>query len=240
MSNKIFNTVVAVAAFTSIFSVGFPEIVRATDSHSETGAVITVTIEEPSIETTQLTDDFFVVDFNEENLGTHEFSLTNSGTTYSYGNNLRIDGANQWGGADDSRFITNGVGQGSFTISVDEDQKYYGFWWSAGDAYNKITFKNDGVEVAVFQTSDLVDFINSSGVDDTSAYYGNPTYTGTNTGHLNEPFAFVNVFFNDLAYDEIVIETMTDSGAAFESDNHTFSAVKQEIRGNIVKNQFVD
>ena len=231
MSNKLLNTIFAATTFVSIFSLGLPETTLATSANASTNSGITVTIEEPYLETTQLIDNFFVVDFNEESLGGNGFNRTNDGTTYTYGADLRIDSANQWGGAEGSKFITNAAGQGSFQISVDRDQKYYGFWWSAGDSYNKITFKNDGAEVAAFKTADLVNFINSSGVDDTSAYYGNPNGGYGNSGHKNEPFAFVNVFFNDLTYDEIIIETMTDNGAAFESDNHTFSAIAQPLRG---------
>ncbi len=196
----------------------------------------TVTIEAPTIQSTQLTNDLFTVNFNDQTLGEVGFNLTNNDTTYTYGSDLRIDNHNQWGGANESKFITNAAGQGSYTVAINQDQKYFGFWWSAGDSYNKITFKNDGEEVAVFRTSDLVDFINSSGISNTLEYYGNPnsSYVNFNGGHKNEPYAFVNVFFDSEAYDEIVVETMTDNGAAFESDNHAYSATKQDIRGTVV------
>ncbi|WP_019508449.1 hypothetical protein [Pleurocapsa sp. PCC 7319] len=198
---------------------------------------ITVSIEAPTIQTSQLpsTSDYYVVDFNDQSTGTAGFTKTNGGTTYSYGSDLDIQNANEWGGAEGSKFITQELKQTirSYNIKVDQDQKYFGFWWSAGDPYNQITFKNNGNEVAVFKTKDLVDFIQSSGVEDTQAYYGNPAYSGGG-GHENEPFSFVNVFFNDLEYDEIVVATLTEGGAAFESDNHTFSAIKQDIRGNVI------
>jgi VCBS repeat-containing protein len=89
--------------------------------------------------------------------------------------------------------------------------------------------------VAVFQTRDLVKFIESQSPAQKALYYGNPNGGYGNTGHLAEPFAYVNVFFNNQAYDEIVIQTLTTSGAKFESDNHTFSAVDQDLRGTPVR-----
>lgn len=198
---------------------------------------ITVSIEAPEVQTSQLpnTNEYFVVDFNDQATGTAGFNKTNGGTTYTYSSDLEVKTANQWGGAEGSKFITQEVKQTirSYNIKVDQDQRYFGFWWSAGDPYNQITFKKDGNEVAVFKTKDLVDFIQSSSVTNTQDYYGNPAYSGGG-GHKNEPFSFVNVFFNDQEYDEIVVATLTEGGAAFESDNHTFSAIKQNIVGQVI------
>ena len=237
MNNKILNTVIATALLTS-----FGNIISSEKALSQqvAGQGITVTIEAPEVQTPQLSnpDEYFVVDFNDQN-GTGDFSVTNDNTTYSYGNDLEIKSANQWGGAEGSKFITQEVLQSirSYSLTVSEDQKYFGFWWSAGDPYNQITFKNDGEEVASFKTADMVNFINSSGTVESSAYHGNPAYSGDNTGHLNEPFSFVNVFFGEgMAYDEIVVATLTEGGSAFESDNHTFSAIPQPIRGEVIPN----
>ncbi len=237
MNNKLLNSIVAATLFASSITAITPEKASANESE---GRGITVTIEAPGIQSTQLpnANEYYIVDFNDQN-GTDAFSKTNDNTTYSYSNDLEVKTSNQWGGANGSKFITQKKLQSirSYSLNVSEDQKYFGFWWSAGDPYNVITFKNDGVEVASFKTADLVDFINNSGTVDTAAYQGNPAYSGNNSGHLNEPFAFVNVFFNDeSAYDEIVVATMTEGGAAFESDNHTFSAIQQTIRGEVIPN----
>ena len=231
MNNKILNTIVAATLFTGLGTTIFSG--RAVSQ--ETSGRITVTIEAPEVQTPQLSNpnEYFVVDFNDQD-GTDGFEVTNNNTIYSYGNDLEVKAANQWGGANGSKFITQEVLQSirSYSLTVSEDQKYFGFWWSAGDAYNQITFKNDGREVASFKTADIVNFINSYGTVQSSAYRGNPAYSGDNTGHLNEPFSFVNVFFSEeLAYDEVVIATLTEGGSAFESDNHTFSAISQPIRG---------
>ena len=144
-----------------------------------------------------------------------------------------------YGGAYRSKFITNyeNANQSNcYRVRVSEPQKFFGFWWSAGDSYNKLTFKNNGTEVATFLTSDLKSFIDGSNVNNTSEYYGNPNNTSENPG---EPYAFVNIFFDvGIAYDEVVFETTHPQGhARFESDNHTFSATEQLFQGIRISNE---
>lgn len=240
MNIKLFKILVAITSLTSIFTPAFSQTALSSTNTDYEGIV--VTIEEPVVQSTLLpdADEYFVIDFEDRDLNTSEFSKTHDGTTYTYDADLRISDHNQWGGANESKFITQKQLESirSYRIKVDKNQSYFGFWWSAGDAYNKITFKKNGKEVASFKTSDLVDFIEASAATNTADYYGNPnpSYLDFDGGHKNEPYAFVNVFFQNEPYDEIVVATLTEGGAAFESDNHTFAAKKQEIRGTIVLN----
>ena len=241
MNHKIIKTV-----FATTFLSGLISSINSNQAlaNQPSGRGITVTIEAPGVQSTQLpnTDQYYVIDFEDQS-GTNTFTKTNSNTTYSYSHDLQVKDANEWGGANVSKYITQSesdleVFNQTFTISVNESQKYFGFWWSAGDAYNVITFKNKGMEVASFRTENLVDFIDNSGVVSTEDYLGNPNpaYESLENGHKTEPFSFVNVFFNDdSVYDEIVITSEQDD-AAFESDNHTFSAVPQVIRGEVIPN----
>jgi hypothetical protein len=209
-------------------------------SCSSTNA-LTVTIEAAKIQTAQSKIAAYTVDFNTQS-GTAGFTKTNgtpNSPKYDYGGDLIIKTADQWGGADATKYITQSKNVSSFNVKVNQDQKYFGFWWSAGDSANKIIFKNDGEEVAVFQTKDLVGFINSQPTAEKTLYYGNPNCPTvgvapcvSNTGHTKEPFAYVNVYFNNKVYDEIVIQTL--SGSKFESDNHTFSAQIQAVSGEDV------
>jgi VCBS repeat-containing protein len=204
---------------------------------------LTVTIEAAKIQTAQSKTAAYTVDFNTQS-GTAGFTKTNgtaNSPNYVYGGDLIIKTQDQWGGANATKYITQSKSTSSFNVKVNQDQKYFGFWWSAGDSANKIIFKNDGEEVAVFQTKDLVGFIDKLPADKKPLYYGNPnclatsptpTPCGSNTGHKAEPFAYVNVYFNSQAYDEIVIQTL--SGSKFESDNHTFSAQIQAVLGENV------
>ena len=197
----------------------------------------TVTIEDPTVQSYPITNDVFIVDFNNQTLGNNGFSLSNGDITYTYSDELAITESSEWGGANSSQFITNSTLEGSYSISINQKQKYFGFWWSAGDPYNKITFKNNGNVVAVLQTEDIVNHINKiNDVARQSAYKGNPN--GVNDQwSLEEIYTFVNVFFNHNgeAYDEIVLEIMpNDTMAGFESDNHTFSVGEQALSGTLV------
>ncbi len=196
---------------------------------------LTVTIEAPTIQTAQSKTNTYVVDFNAQS-GTAGFTKTSGNINYVYGGDLTILNADQWGGANKTKYITQSKNVSSFDVKVNQDQRYFGFWWSAGDSANKIIFKNNGEEVAVFQTKDLVGFINSRPTAERALYYGNPNCPtvgvapcGSNTGHKAEPFAYVNVHFNNEVYDEVVIQTLSSS--KFESDNHTFSAQSQTVTG---------
>ncbi len=199
---------------------------------------LTVTIEAATIQTPQSKTAAYTVDFNDLS-GTAGFTKNNgtpNSPNYVYGGNLIIKNQDQWGGANKTKYITQSQNVSSFNVKVNQDQKYFGFWWSAGDSANKLIFKNDGEEVAVFQTKDLVEFINGRPTAEKTLYYGNPNCPtvgvapcGSNTGHKAEPFAYVNVYFNNEVYDEIVFQTLSSS--KFESDNHTFSAQNQTVTG---------
>jgi hypothetical protein len=212
------------------------------DSTSSSSDSITVSIEAPTIQSSQLpSSNYYVVNFKDRS-GTASFSQTSNNTTYEYGGDLNVKVKDQWGGANETEYITQADGKTSFNLKISRQQKYFGFWWSAGDAANKIIFKKDGQEIAVFKTEDLVSFIKSSSVSNSSAYYGNPnpSFLNYKSGHKNEPFAYVNVFFNNKSFDEVVIQTLTTSGAKFESDNHTFAENKQVVRGLIVQGRIPD
>ena len=239
---KIFNTIVTSALLSASINAAVSHVAIANESTDSRG--ITVTIEAPEVQSTLLPDasQYYVVDFEDQD-GENSFAKTNGSTTYSYSNDLQVKSSNEWGGANVSKFITqkqtelDGFLQ-SFKINITEDQKYFGFWWSAGDPYNEITFKNDGVTIASFRTEDLVNFIDNSGVVNTSDYLGNPNsvYDTVENSQKTQPFSFVNIFFNNNStYDEIIV-TSDHSGAAFESDNHTFSAIEQTIRGEVIPN----
>lgn len=195
----------------------------------------TVTIEEPTIQTEQSADDLFTIDF--DNLAvnsTASFSETNSSTssTYTYSDDLIIQSTNIYGGADNTTYIEPASRPNSYTVSVNNPQKYFGLWWSAGDESNILLFKKDGAVVAIFNTSDVINKVGE--LSNSSDYYCNPTvsYTGE---VCHEPFVFINFFFNEAgeSYDEIVFMA-TDSGGNFESDNHTFSVDPQPHRGTPV------
>ncbi len=226
--------------------------------NAQSARSFSVTIESPTSQVSTKSD-IFTIDFDDSGASEIdtlvEDSVSNAGTTYTYsnfdntGNNeYSIPVADQFGGANGSgRYISNSPASGPnsqsrYTISIDQDQEYFGFWWSAGDVGNTIEFFNDGASVFTFDTSDILGLIpNSSGstitsIDGSTTYntpdfYGNPTtpFLGNNNG---EPYAFVNFYADSgQAFDRIDLY-QPDGGGQFESDNHTFSAIAQSPFAN--------
>jgi len=196
----------------------------------------TITIEEPEIQNKLTTDELFVIDFDDLTVDSIDsFSKVDSinSSTYNYGGDLKIRETNIYGGADNSHYIEPAdTTPTAFNITTDQKQKYFGFWWSAGDASNVITFLNEGEVVKTFNTQNVTDTL--SGLSNGTDYYCNPTPLFSDQ-ICTEPYAFINFFFEGTeAYDQIIIESVADV-PNFESDNHTFSMTQQPITGEIVE-----
>ena len=135
---------------------------------------------------------------------------------------VNVGAANQYGGADESQYLFVQGTPGS-TLTLDTPATYLGFWWSAGSGSNTVELKSEGSTIFTFDTTDVVDFINTN-AQDPSAYYGNP-----NPGFLgrvsHEPYAFINMFA------EMVFDTVVFSGGNFESDNHTVAETFNDYHG---------
>ena len=138
--------------------------------------------------------------------------------------------ADQYGGAGNSAYMYVGSRQGgdstSVALTLATPADYFGFWWSAGDALNRISVYSNGVLVAQFQTSDITDLLANNPLYalngttyPTSAYYGNPN-SGQFHGQDNaEPFAYVNLVANGFTFDKLVLDNNGSSG--FENDNNS-------------------
>ncbi|HHP7231502.1 MAG TPA: hypothetical protein ACFCUY_11675 [Xenococcaceae cyanobacterium] len=199
----------------------------------------TVTVEDPKIQSPQVTENVFTIDFNDLTVNsTGSFSKSNDidSITYSYGGDLLVTNTDIYGGADNSYYLHEAEAKLGYNITVDQEQKYFGFWWSAGDGGNKIIFKRDGAIVRTFNTQNVIDTL--AGLSNTEDYYCNPTPLFPNEV-CHEPYVFINFFFeNGETYDEIVIEN-NNEGSNFESDNHTFSVTPQPPRGKVVPTETV-
>ncbi len=197
----------------------------------------TVTIEEPTVQNKSTGNELFIVDFDDLTTDTTDsFTKNSASSSYTYGSDLIIRAADQHGGAEDqhgiaSQHIESTTKPGIHTIVVDQPQKYFGLWWSAGDASNILTFLKNGQVVATFNTQDVIDKLAElpNGLD----YYCNPT-TQFNGLVCSETYAFLNFFFQgNEDYDEIRLQAANSIGN-FESDNHTFSVEEQAISGTLV------
>ena len=75
---------------------------------------------------------------------------------------LFISGANVWGGAydEDTGSASQFSWQGSrwtptSTLTLDQSSSYFGFWWSAGDPNNQLSFYSDDDPVARYTTASM-------------------------------------------------------------------------------------
>lgn len=137
--------------------------------------------------------------------------------------------ANQYGGAELTQYISLGAQSSSsapYTLQLTTPANYFGFWWSAGDAQNGISFYSNGTLLARFGTQDILTLLGNTTVTSvdqqvyqTGFYFGNPNYDPKQ--NTAEPYAYVNIFANGATFDQIVFDNSNTTGTGFESDNHS-------------------
>jgi hypothetical protein len=144
---------------------------------------------------------------------------------------------NQYGGATDStsstatNYFAVGTESGSenaVNLALAQPVSYFGFWWSAGDAYNRVALYSGSSLYGTFTTANLLTFLNNgsgtiSAINgtayETSAYFGNPNLaSGSNDS--SEPFAYVSFAITGATITQIVFYNDSTS-TGFESDNHS-------------------
>jgi hypothetical protein len=133
-------------------------------------------------------------------------------------NQLYIKNADQYGGATDpthpngSKYSVQGVGTpvSATTLTLSQNNGYFGMWWSAGDPSNVLELFDGNTLVAKFTTASLLGKLSTT-------YNGNPRNTSLDS---SEPFAFIN-FYGDAntTWNKIILTNNSSSG--FESDNYT-------------------
>jgi hypothetical protein len=172
-----------------------------------------------------------VENFNSRTVGTGQTFTTNYGTggtiTGTY-NNVQISSAGQFGGAGGTgnygvTFTTAGY-QVNLKTTLATGVNYFGFWLSALDAGNDVSFYKNGVDVFDFTPTQVIAALGKC--SSSNAYCGNPNspYAGQNSG---QQYVFVN--FYDLAgsFDSIHF-TENPTVGGYESDNHTVGYVTAE------------
>ena len=145
---------------------------------------------------------------------------------------LNIKASNQFGGAAGTDYLTFGAQSGTsnpVTLQLNTSYNYFGFWWSAGDANNGLTFYSGTTLLARISTNDILSLLSPAtgkvtAIDGTkynkSAYYGLPN-GGTPTQDTAEPFAYVSVLGIGSVFDRIVFDNSGSTASGFESDNHS-------------------
>ena len=105
----------------------------------------------------------------------------------------------------------------TLTAAPGREVNYFGYWLSALDNGNTLTFYEGGQEVFRFTAKDVLTAI--SKVPDNAAYYGNPN--PAHAGDTGQPFVFLNFFDKTGSFDKIVFSEVNNGQAGYESDNHT-------------------
>jgi hypothetical protein len=95
---------------------------------------------------------------------------------------------------------------------------YFGFWLSALDGGNELTFYRSGVAVGTYDPAQLVAALGTC--TSSNPYCGNPNanFLGQDP---TQPYAFVNFVDTDGFFDEIAFTEAPGAGGNYESDNHT-------------------
>ncbi len=182
--------------------------------------------------------------FSSVGVETFETLSTGSGKTYTsnFGTggaitgtykNLQVNKADQFGAAGGTgryavTFSTTGYSL-DLSTTIAGGVNYFGFWLSALDANNYVTFYRGSQVLLEFSPANLLAMVKNQ-----PAYYGNPnsSFLGQNKG---EPYAFVN-FFNETSYFDRVVFRQAKTSGGYESDNHTVGRWKTQGTGTLVPN----
>jgi hypothetical protein len=198
-------------------------------------AGVSYNYELPGVQNTTATFDYSGVEtFNSRTLGDNTNFVSDFGTTgdpvvitgtYS---NVDIRNADQYGGAGgNTRYAEVDGAAYTLTLSTSDNSPltYFGYWLSALDRGNQLTFYKglSLVPVATITPSDVLGRTGSCpNVNNAyNPYCGNPNDPLATRRNKGEPYAFINVYFdNGDSFDRIVFTESPDVGD-YESDNHT-------------------
>ena len=155
------------------------------------------------------------------NQTTFKTAFGTSGEITGVYSNVRILGADQYGGADGKGNYAVTFSEKGYSLdlysSIKGGVNYFGYWLSALDQGNHVTFYSHDKALFTFDPTDVLKAVKKDG--DAKKYYGNPNdnFAGQNSG---EPYIFLNFFNDGGSFDKVVFQE-TPQGGGYESDNHT-------------------
>ena len=168
--------------------------------------------------------------------GTSGAGSTINGTyTAGSGKGIQINSADQYGGAGGNSNYIVAFENTPYSLTLTSDVKggvnYFGYWLSALDAGNFVTFYGaGGQKLFTFNPQDVINTVNNTA--NPSLYYGNPNsaFKGQDGG---EPFIFVNFFDTTGSFSKVTFSEV-NSGGGYESDNHTVGHYLTMGQGTVV------
>ena len=135
---------------------------------------------------------------------------------------VQINAADQYGGAGGTGTYPVAFRNTPYTLTLSADPKldpkginYFGYWLSALDKGNIVTFYNNGVEVGQVTPGQVAAVTQLD-----KRYYGNPNanFKGQDKG---EAFAFINFYDTTGTFNQVTFSEGNNFGGGYESDNHT-------------------
>jgi hypothetical protein len=187
--------------------------------------VFNITYEAPGIENTLLpVAGGGVETFNAEPTGFQTFTTGFGAITGTY-TNVQVNSADQYGGS-------GGTGNyaAAFTtpyaLTLSSGVNYFGFWLSAVDPFNTITFYDNATTVGSLTGAQV-----TAALSGNSAYFGNPDANFQNDDS-GEVYAFINFVDETGTFNKIVFSE-TNSCCGFESDNDTIGMISTATRNVI-------
>lgn len=151
--------------------------------------------------------------------------------TYS---NIQVIDKDQYGGAGGTgKYAVTFSSQGySLDLSTTRPGgvTYFGFWLSALDGGNSVSFFQGNNKLFDFSAADAKNFIDS--LPNAGSYYCNPNAAFANW-NCGEPYAFLNFYAKaGTSFDKVVFAEIPQQGG-YESDNHTVG-VWNKMSGTIL------
>jgi hypothetical protein len=135
---------------------------------------------------------------------------------------VQVLAADQYGGAGGGGQYAVTFNEAGYSLdlstSLPGGVSYFGFWLSALDGGNQVSFYQGGNLLFTFTAALARDFIN--GLPNASSYYCNPTSNFANQ-NCGEPYAFLNFYARGTTSFERIVFAQVPAGGGYESDNHT-------------------
>ena len=156
-----------------------------------------------------------------------------------------VNNADQFGGAFNTRYVVLGDlanPTAPVTLNLNGNAQYFGFWWSAGDVNNGLTFYENNTLLARVSTADVVSLLGGTSLTaidgstyNTASYYGNPNDDPRGPRDSGQPFAYVNILARGTVFNKIVFDNSDSNETGFETDNHSIFAGSVTVPGGSVR-----
>jgi len=170
----------------------------------------------------------------------HSTALGATYTSTAGGNILAND---KYGGNGEGNYLGIAAGN-SVTLTLDPgtSAQYFGFYFTAGDAFNQIQIYDGNTLLLTFSTASLINMLpnTSTGtvvaingnVYKTRDYYDQPGATNLNP---TEPYAYLHfITTGSQTFNKIVLTQKTGNTWIFENDNHSLLATTPVLPSNLV------